>query len=264
MERKYRKRNNGKRALKLTESDVVQYMDEYFKEMESSGKTNESELVQSVIEKFYMIFQLWDENGQQSIDKKIFETVHISMSNVLNDNGNYEDILFSLKCKICGHDFPLRNKNCTYSFQSHETSKEHINFMKNLNAESDTASGSGIQTSASAEVYKFEDIFFYARCYLCSDHITFGNSKSGDTEEKAVNCVLAHLRKPNHRQNCQLFKNHQKYVEKVDLEKKVFSCELCEITLFIDELVPHFMSDLHKKLANIDRSIDNCVEKMVI
>lgn len=40
---------------------------------------------------------------------------------------------FSMQCKHCGEEFPLRNDDCKYSYDYHKISTEHLEFVKYLN-----------------------------------------------------------------------------------------------------------------------------------
>ncbi|XP_065210749.1 uncharacterized protein LOC135838872 [Planococcus citri] len=149
-------RNRKVNFKELNESDFVTFLDKYFVDFEDNLRCNNfgnmnTLLIKNIIEKFGKIFQLWDENRflQASIDKNFFENIHKLMQYAFNVNDhrrneptNYSDD-FTLECNHCGDAFPLRNKDCQYSFELHEISKEHTEFLRNLNnTDSDTSSSS--------------------------------------------------------------------------------------------------------------------------
>ncbi|XP_065210745.1 uncharacterized protein LOC135838870 [Planococcus citri] len=270
---KPRHRNRKANFKDLNENDFVTFLDKYFVDFEDNLRGNNFDnmntlLIKNIIEKFGKIFQLWDENRflQGSIDKNFFENIHKSMQYAFNadDHRRNEPVTdysdnFMLECNHCGEAFPLRNKDCQYSYELHEISKEHTEFLMNLNnkdsdASSSSCSDSHIEEETDQTVSPYEQLFIYARCNLCYDRITFGDLNYKEEEAPVAKCILKHFETQSHRRNVKLFRDNKQYVEECRLKSNIFTCKICDENEYLDKLILHFDSDEHK--ANVVDNVD--------
>ncbi|XP_065199490.1 uncharacterized protein LOC135831117 [Planococcus citri] len=219
-------KSHGHRERKLTERDYLTLLDIYFNEFDQM----DTMLIESIIDKFQKIMQLCSESKtlRNLIDKKLLEKIRKSMEyyyafNPDDERPNEPDdsVDFTLLCNHCGETFPLRNNDHQQSYEEHETSHAHIEFLVNLNRPDKDS----VMPTSSSSVNNIE------------------------TDQTV-----------SHRRSVELFQdNNKQYVEEAHLKNNIFKCTICEQNFCRDEItsILHFEA---KVVGNDDCTGTTCLD----